>query len=284
MGAVDTERAIKKPGPLFRTHIALTNEHGSWVLFLGPLLIGLFAGGRWTSASGFLVIAVTAGFLFRHPLTVLIKVYSGRRARHDIPAAAFWTAVYAVVGLVGLAGLIRSGHAYLFWLAVPGAPIFLWHLMLVSRRSERRQMGVEILASGVLALAAPAAFWIGAGFPNATGWWLWLLVWGQSAASIVYAYLRLNQRRWSAPLHLGERLRRAWRALGYATFNLVLVSVLGLVRLVPPLLVLPYALQWVETLWGSLNPASGVRPTAIGIRQLIVTLLFTLAFIIAWNL
>jgi hypothetical protein len=52
---------------------------------------------------------------------------------------------------------------------------------------------------------------------------------------------------------------------------------------VPGLLPLPYLLQWGETLWGTLNPAVGMKPTRIGIRQLIVSTLFTLLFIIAWN-
>jgi hypothetical protein len=55
-------------------------------------------------------------------------------------------------------------------------------------------MGVEIVASGILALAAPAAFWVGRGYPDPQGWVLFGLVWLQSAASIVYAYLRLEQR------------------------------------------------------------------------------------------
>jgi len=52
----------------------------------------------------------------------------------------------------------------------------------------------------------------------------------------------------------------------------------------PALLPIPYALQWGETIWGSLNPAVGVKPTRIGIRQLIISTLFTLLFVITWNL
>jgi hypothetical protein len=73
------------------------------------------------------------------------------------------------------------------------------------------------------------------------------------------------------------------RALLYTTFNLVAVSGLSLAGVLPSLLPLPYALQWAETIWGTLRPAVGVKPTAIGIRQLIVSTLFTILFIFNWR-
>jgi hypothetical protein len=52
---------------------------------------------------------------------------------------------------------------------------------------------------------------------------------------------------------------------------------------VPALLPAPYALQWLETIWGTLNPAVRARPVAIGVRQLIISTLFTILFILIWN-
>jgi hypothetical protein len=53
----------------------------------------------------------------------------------------------------------------------------------------------------------------------------------------------------------------------------------------PQLLPVPYFLQWGETIWGALfRPAVGAKPTSIGFRQLAVSSLFTLLFILAWNL
>jgi hypothetical protein len=246
-------------------------------------LIGLFAGGRWTAASLTLVVAALAAFLIRQPATMLVKVYSGRRNPRELPAAWFWIGVYGLLALLALAALIAQGFAYLLVLALPGAPVFAWHLYLVSRRAERRQLGVELVATGVLALAAPAAYWVGIGRPDPLGWWLLVLVWLQSAASIVYAYLRLEQRTLEKIPSLNTSLRMGRRALLYTTFNLVAVSGLSLAGVLPSLLPLPYALQWAETIWGTLRPAVGVKPTAIGIRQLIVSTLFTILFIFNWR-
>jgi hypothetical protein len=267
---------------IFRRHIALPQEHGSWVFLLSPLLIGLFVGGRWTAASALLVIAAMAAFLTRQPITMAVKIYSGRRARRELPSTVFWTAIYGLIGVAALGGLVLLGYGYLLILAIPGVLVFAWHLVLVSRRAERRQLGIELVASGVLALAAPAAMWVGLGNPDPLGWLLWALSWLQSAASIVYAYLRLEQREWKSIPGLPERLRLALRPLIYTSFNLALALGLGLSGVVPPLLFIPYALQWFETLWGAYQPAVGVKPTRIGIRQLIVSTLFTILFILAW--
>jgi hypothetical protein len=82
-----------------------------------------------------------------------------------------------------------------------------------------------------------------------------------------------------------DRLQMARRALLYTGFNLALLLGLGLAGITPLLLALPYAVQFAETVWGGLaSPAVGVKPTRIGVRQLIVSTLFTILFIIAWTL
>ncbi len=265
-----------------RRHIAIPSEHGSWVFVLSPLLIGLFAGGRWVTGSFYLILAAMAAFLIRQPVTIAVKAYSGRRSKRDLPAAWFWIIAYGLIGLVAFALLTAQGFGSLLLLALPGIPVFIWHLYLVSKRAERGQAGVEMVASGVLALAAPAAFWVGVGEPDPSGWWLFALVWMQSAASIVYAYLRLAQRELASVPESIIRLRMGRRALLYTTFNLAWVIFFSIFRVFPPLLPLPYLLQWIETLFGTLRPAVGVKPTSIGIRQLLISTLFTVLFIMTW--
>lgn len=267
----------------FRKQIYLPQDHGSWVFIFSPLLIGLFAGRQLSIASLYLVMAAIASFLIRQPITIAVKAWSGRRARIDLPAARFWIIVYGLIILLALIGLILAGFGYILVLAVPGLPVFAWHLWLVSRREERRQVNVEIIATGVLALAAPAAFWVGIARYDPTGWWLWLLVWLQNAASIVHAYMRLEQRDLDQVLARGGMWRMGARAIAYTTFNLVSSLGLGLASVLPRLLFLPYLVQWSETLWGIFYPAIGWKPTRIGIRQLIISTLWTVLFIITWR-
>lgn len=268
---------------IFVRAVAVPQEHGSWVFLISPLLIGLCAGERFARPSLYLVVAALAAFLLRQPATAAVKAYSGRRARAELGAAWFWMFAYFAVALAALAGLVLEGFGYVLLLAIPGVPVFAWHLYLVGRRAERRKPGVEIVAAGALALAAPAGLWVGKGAYDPIGWVLWLLVWLQSAASIVYAYLRLEQRVLPGAPPRSVRRRMGRRALMYTSFNLAVSLAGGLGGLLPSLIFVPYLLQWLETVQGIERPAIGFRPTRIGVRQLIVSSLFTLLFILAWR-
>jgi hypothetical protein len=74
------------------------------------------------------------------------------------------------------------------------------------------------------------------------------------------------------------------RAFQYTSFNLALTLALGWSAWLPRWIFVPYLLQWLETIWGITHPASGWKPTAIGIRQLIVSTLFTVLFVLFWRL
>ena len=274
--------AQKTRSHLFLRHVAVPNEHGSWVFLFSPLLIGLFAGGTFHTGSYLLVGAALSAFMLRQPITVLVKILSKRRPRTELPAAAFWIAVYGFLGLGFLIGLIALGYVPLLFLAAPALPVFAWHLWLVSRRSERRQPIVEIVGSGVLGLVAPAAYWVGVGHYDPTGWLLWGLTWLQAAVSICYAYLRLEQRVWKSVPTKVECWLAGRKHIAAAAAAVILVSALAVFNVVPAWLPLAYAIQLTETIWGTFNPAIKVKPTLIGIRQLIVSTLFTLAFILTW--
>ena len=269
---------------IFQRQIFITNEHGSWVFLLSPLLIGLFAGQSWSLDAVILVLGALIGFLIRHPITIAVKVLSGRRSKTDLRPAGWAILIYSLVGVLMVGGLVLRGLSYLLILAVPGIFVFIWHLYLVYNRAERGQMGIEIVASGVLALTAPAGYWIGVGGLSGLGWWLWGLTWFQSAASIVYVYLQLTQREQKQISSVKDRFLQGWRAALYSSFNLLAAILLSIVGIIPTWIFAPYFLQWSETLRGIYFPAVGVKPTRIGIRQLIISSLFTLLFILAWRI
>jgi len=267
----------------FKRQIALPQDHGSWVFILCPLFVGAFAGKHFSYASLSLFAAAMSAFLIRQPLTVAIKAYSGRRPRTDLPAARFWMMLYGLVIFLAVAELVLLGHGYVAYLSIPGLPVFAWHLWLVSQRAERRQAGVEVIATGVLSLAAPAAYWVGIGHYDPAGWWLWGLTWLQSAASIVYAYLRLEQRGQAQSPERAEKWKMGRRALAYTSFNLAASLTLGWVAILPAWVFAPFLVQWLETIWGITHPATGWKPVRIGMRQTIVSALWTILFVLVWR-
>ncbi len=280
---MQTEKSAQKSTPILTRNIAIPQDHGSWVFLFSPLLIGLFISGKFSCASILIVGSALAGFLLRQPVTAAVKCYSGRRSKLDLKSAWFWIIVYGILAGCAFLGLVQRGFGYLAYLAAAAVPVFIWHLYLVSRRSERKQIGVEVVGSGVLALAAPAAYWVGEGSPNPIGWLLFALAWLQSAASIVHAYMRLEQRKLKSLPEVSSLIQIGKRAILYTSFNLALGIILSVMKIIPLWLFMPYLLQWLETVQGVFRPAINWKPTAIGVRQLLVSTLFTVLFILLWN-
>lgn len=269
---------------MWRRHLALPAEHGAWIWWLGPLLIGTVAGGQLRPELFVLTLAALSAFLLRQPATLAVKSLSGRRSRNDLPATLAWAAIYAVLAASSAAVLIAGGQRRLLPLAIPGLVIFTWHLWLVSRRRERRQLGVEIFAAGALSLSAPAAYWVAQGDSQRTAWLLWLLTWFQSAASIVHIYVRLNQRSLALPIPVRRKLVLGRRSLLYSGVNLLGALVLMRAGWVPELVPSAYALMAFDSLDGVLRPAVGVPPARIGLRQLLVGMVYVLLMSVSYAL
>lgn len=253
---------------IFRKRYAFPSEHGAWIWWIGPFVLGIAAGGGLNSALGILLLAALAAFLSRQPTTLVVKVLSGRRPSSDMAPALIWASFYLAIALGSAAFLINRGYSSILLLAVPGLPVFAWQFWLISRKEERGQQGIELVGSGVLALSAPAAYWVSGGENALEAWIIWWLSWLHSAASIVYVYLRLHQRKLTTPLSKGEKWRMGARTLVYHLFNFSLASVLAIKNLIPFGVPIAFALVLLEALAGVANPPLGAKPTAIGFRQL----------------
>ena len=227
-----------------------------------------------------LAIAALAGFLVRQPATILIKVRAGRRPSHDVRPSLAWAAVDLILLGSATAGLVAGGHSRILILAAPGLLVFAWHLWLVHRREDRGQMGIEIVGAGVLALAAPAAYWVCGGSSAGLPWLLWLLCWLQSAASIVLVTLRLGYRKRETAPPFRARAREGWRSLLYHGFNGVLAAALALAGWIPVPMAGGFLLMMLDAVDAIARPPIGVPPTRIGLRQLLASGLFvSLSFV-----
>jgi hypothetical protein len=273
------------PSPsLFRKHIAIPQQHGSWALWLGPYIIGIGVGGRFKIELLWLTLSSLGGFLLLQPLTILIKVIAGRKPKTELAPSLFWSFLYSLLALIPLLQLLLANYFFILYLALAAFPVLVWQLILVARREERGQMGIELVGSGVLALAAPAAYWIAKDGMNLTGWLLWILCWAQSAGAIVYIYLRLEHRRLSEMPNPRDRFAMAKRALLYSTFNVVAVIALATFALTPPLVVIPFIAMLLETIYGALiKPGIGAKPVTIGVRQVFITIIFAALMILTYR-
>lgn len=260
--------------PIWKKHYAIPSEHGSWIWWIGPLLWGTFAGGIWTEALLWLTLAALAAFLSRQPASILIKTFSHRRPERDRIPAFIWLCAYSSTAFLAVTQLIRLDHSRVLWLALPAIPILVWHFSLIAKRRERKQIGIEIIGTGALALSAPAAFWISGGSDPLLPWILWLASWLQSAASITLVYLRLDQIEWDQGLALEAGLRRGSRTLTYHGFNFLLGWFLVFTGMLGSLAGVAFTLMLLDAIQSIARPAVNSRPRSIGMRQLLFSSLF----------
>ncbi len=241
---------------------------------LGPFIIGTAASGGPNVASLLLLLMALSLFLIRQPVMILVKVLTRRRHQRDAAPALFWVMIYSVLISLTTTSLILRGFQQLLLLAIPAAPVFTWYLYLISKRKERGQRGVELVGAGVLALAAPAAYWVSGGNDNILAGILWSLSWLQSTASIVNVYLRLEQRQLKNIPPFSTRLQVGRRATAYHLFNLAFACVLASQTLIPLLIIAAFGLMLIDALEGTLRPVIGVKPSMIGLRQLVSSSIF----------
>ncbi len=253
-------------------------------MWAGPLIFGIAVARAFPPVLGWLLLASLGAFMSLQPLTLLVKVWAGRRPRDEQGPALLWTALYAAAAFIGVVGLVVQGAGWTLALGVLAAPVLFWQMSLVMRREERGQMGVELVGSGVLALNALAGYGVASGAGIDTrGLVLFALSWLQAAGGIVYIYLCLDYRKMKALPPQNERWRLARRTLLYTSANVIVALILATLGLAPLGVVVAFGLMVVEAVIGGvLRPPVGARPAAIGVRQLVVTAVFFGVMILAY--
>jgi hypothetical protein len=268
---------------LFKFHLFLPQDHGSWVFVVSPILAGMVLRGGFLPGMAGIILAAISFFLLRQPLGVLVKVYAGRRDSKDFLPALVWSIFYGILLLISIGMiLLNQQHYILATMAVPAALMLGWQFILVYRRNERKQRWFEVLSTGLLGFIAAALLWVDSKPFDSEGLLLWLLLFLQAGASIFHAYTRLEQRVWPSVKTFQVRLSTSASTLVFSAFNLVLIVSLGMLEWVSPWLWLAFALQFLEAILGIFQPATGFKPTAIGFRQLAVSVLFLFVLVTLW--
>lgn len=232
---------------VFRKHLLLPAEHGTWFWFLVPFFVGVGVAGNFNTAVFIALIGGFAAFLMRQPLTAWLQVRRGRGRRSDGPVAQRWTIGLGVVALVALLGLLVMGHTVLLWLILPLLPLIALYLLLArQRRAAVRNFWMEIAGSIGLALAAPAAYLTAGGQLDSTAWALWGLMAAQNALGAYYVRLRLADTH-QRP---SSRLPLVWsHGVGFIAIGLV-----GIEGILPLMAAVPFAAFLIRAAWTAVRP------------------------------
>lgn len=219
----------------------LPKEHGSWVMLVVPLLLGLAIAPVWQGRALLLLVAALGFFLLRYPLALLVK--GRKRASTNRTYLWGWTLIYGVITALAGGWLVLAER--LWWLAalgVVGGGLLFFHLWLVARRQEMSVTG-ELAGIFGLALGAPMAYYTATGRLDRTAALLWLINALYFGGTVFYIKLKVRtQPRQPAPPGWAARLQGAKAGITYHTAALSLMILVVLLWQAPalaPLALLP---------------------------------------------
>ena len=274
-----------------RSNIPLPKEHGSWAMFVVPLIIGFAVAAQsaaqlaayWPWRSILLIAAALGLFLIRFPIDTLIK--TRKRPNTDRTWLIRWAIVYGLIAAVCGGWLIVIDQLYwLIPLSMVGAALLVYHWWLVERRKEMSVRG-ELAGIFGLALGAPLAYYVATGMLNGIALGLWIVNALYFGGTVFYIKLKVRQQpKEPAPDRISERLVKAKACLTYQSIVLTIVillvarhdvSLLALLAFVPMTLKVVYG----ATRWQDRKSLSLPR---LGVIEMIHSVLFAVLIIAAF--
>jgi hypothetical protein len=270
--------------PSSTMRLLIPREHGSWGLWLLPLISGAVVGGiarsndsgaaiAWffaASASAFLVHQPFQAWLGRTPL----KARSVEEKR---------TALWATVTLLAVSGLslvemTLHGRPMVLLLAVLAGGCFSANLLMAGTKLRSLRFAAQIVGALGLTSTAAGGYYAVTGKIDARAALLWLASWLFAAAQIAYVQLRL---RTASARSRADKLRAGWKVY--------------LLHLVPPLAAGIAAVSGVASwlvvlaflpalarlgLWAVIRPTK-LRVHQLGLSELIHNVVFATLLVAA---
>jgi hypothetical protein len=261
----------------------LPHEHGSWVMLIVPLVLGLAVAPLWRWRSLELIGAALGLFLLRYPLATIVK--TRQRPGVDNSALWRWSSVYA--GLAAICGGTLIFFEQLGWLALfglLGGSIVLLHLGLVARRQEMSALG-ELLGIFGLALGAPMAYYTNTGQLDDKAAALWIINALYFGGTTFYIKLKVRQQpRVPAPDRISDRLVAAKACLTYQGVVLTFIIATAALNRLPLLMLLAFAPMTIKVLRGASRwqDKKSLNLPRLGVIEVVHSVLFAALVIMAF--
>ena len=260
---------------VYRKHIVMPTEHGSWAWLLVPFFVGTAVAGRFNLPVLLALLGGLAVFFLRQPATVWLRVRRKKARASDGPIALAWIGLFITIGLLCFAGLLLLERGMLAWLLGPFVLIFgLYMVAARYGRSGLRSLWMELAGAAALSMMAPAAAIAATGqIEN----WIWLL-WGLMAAQNVLGALYVRLRVYDTH----NRAIKRW-PIGVAHLaGFLLVLGLGLGNMIPVLTAVPFTGFFFRSLWAVAAPRPVANIKQFGFTELGVEIISGLWLVMAY--
>lgn len=265
--------------------ILMPREHGSWALWLLPLVSGGIVGylsapdTAAAPAFWFALVAVSA-FLIHQPLESLLGVSVLRlRSLHEQRVAVFWVIGLTALGVLGMVELLRLHRALIFVFAAIALGSFLLSALFGRTRSLR--ISKQHIGALGLTSAAAGAYYVTSGHISRAALLMWLGAWIFASCQIEYVQLRI---RTANVRSRRNKITAGWKLCFLHLLLLGVVITLQAATQATPLFSLLFLPAVARLVFWMLRPARPLRLYLLGFSELFQSILFnallTAAFLI----
>lgn len=277
-----TARILQFPESHTR-RLLVPREHGSWGLWLLPLITGAVIGaathpGRSDWAIYWFCAASAAAFLAYQPLEALLGISPLRvRSADEKQLVANWIILTAFIAVTCAIQLLVAGRGHVLFFALLAGACFAVRMLFSRVRALRTTRQVI----GALALSSTAAcsYYVISGRVDATAMLLWAANWMFAAGQIEYVQLRVH----TANVHArAEKARAGWKVY-LLHLAMVLGAIMASVTGAAPGLFAVVFLPSVARLavWAMSQPAR-IDFYALGFSELFQSVLFSSLLIVSF--
>jgi hypothetical protein len=278
-----TARILQFPQPAATKKLLIPREHGSWGLWLLPLLAGaVVAAANNSGKSDWAILwfcaASAAAFLAYQPLEALLGISPIKtRTPEETQLAATWIILTGFVAFISAAQLVISGRGRVLLFALLAAACFGVRMLFSKMRALRATR--QVLGALALSSAAAASYYVISGKIDRTSLLLWAACWVFAAAQIEYVQLRMHS---SNARSRAEKARAGWRLYLIHALLVLITAAAALTGHAPALLAIVFVPALVRLLVWTLSPAAKINFFALGFSELFQSVTFSSLLVIAF--
>jgi 4-hydroxybenzoate polyprenyltransferase len=205
-----------------------------------------------------------------------------RNRDHGIAMRVPWPSVAFLAGAALLGGVALIGwdlDVLLLWGAI-SLVLTLIYTWVLFKRKERTVLGEWVGIAG-LTVSTAVVWSAGTGTIEKEALLLWIVAFLYFGGTVPYVKLRVRQMK-SKGLSLPARLEIAQPALVYTAISLVAVALAGYQKLLPWLVVVPFALSLSKVIWAVFEDRGPKKIAHIGYSEAVLSTVFAILTIAAF--
>lgn len=279
---VRTAKILQFPQPQTRK-LLVPREHGSWGLWLLPLITGAVVGaatnpGPSNWAIFWFCAASAAAFLAYQPLEALLGISPLKtRTPEEKQIAATWVVMTGFVVIVSGVQLIISGRARILLFALLAAGCFGFRMLFSKVRALRSTR--QVLGALALSSAAAASYYVVSGRIDRTALVLWAASWVFAAAQIEYVQLQMHT---AGARSRAEKAHAGWKVYLLHLALLVITVAAAVTRHAPALFAIIFLPAMARLILWALSRPKKIDFYLLGFSELFQSVTFSSLLMIAF--